>query len=447
MDNKSENREFDELFRSAFMKNVEEPDTSVWEKVDQELSLVRSERHLKYVWWFRVAAAILLLISFGTSFIQSTIVSPEDIAKHKPLKLENKEGLFLASGLVENTLVEKKFKLRLMNNSSSNRFFVENNAFEKVNNKGVGATKRLVQSIEIKTKEAPLKLKTYRRDIEVDENDNILALSPEMINKLLNLPQSSFVKNDNELEDEMTSNTSSNWFAGGSISPEVTNAFMQKDQNNFYSYSKGNLSYQSKGGGVYESRVNSAFSTTINVGHKLNESVELITGLTYSDWEGKQFAQYNVQKHLVEYVVVPARNGSEETKIEKVDRLYNLKDTLTTDFKYQSFEVPVMMRYKWKKRKLDYFVSSGFSTSLSSVFKGELNSDVLNASSTFRESTSMEPTRLNLLLGVGIGYRLSNNLLFRLEPNYRYGIHLKDDPFVKRDFSAFGVGTGLNFYF
>ena len=230
--------------------------------------------------------------------------------------------------------------------------------------------------------------------------------------------------------------------------PEQTDASFNTDQSKFYDLTNGNLSYQASNYNVLSSTINSAFSTSLNVGHKISNNVEILTGLTYSDWEGEQLANYDVQKQIVEKVVMPAPVGSDIVIVEDRVRTYDLKDTLQTSFKYQTFEIPLIMRYRMESKKFNYFISSGLSTNLSSSFKGDnVSSDLLDGSPNYREGTRLEPSKLNLLLGVGVGYALTDNVHFRLEPSYRYGVLLKEDPFVEGDFSSWGIGTGLNFYF
>ena len=174
------------------------------------------------------------------------------------------------------------------------------------------------------------------------------------------------MKKHDEKFEPLGSNTK--WFAGGNFNSQQTDVFLDTDQSEFYDISQGNYIRKAGGTSIVSSNVENAFSTTINLGHKITDKIELLTGLTYSDWQGEQLAYFDITEVKQTRSVTPAPAGGGGAKIETITNVSNLNDTLHTSFQFQSFEVPVMMRYKIEKQRFSYFVSSGFSTNLSSVF-------------------------------------------------------------------------------
>lgn len=475
---------FDKHFKDAFDELRTEPDSNVWDRVEKQLADDSGNQRLLYIWHLRIAASLLILISLVYNIVDNgdeLIANAEEDSINKlktergitsrglrnvlsnqrdhlafldtDFDSETTDELLLAenstlSSTVENSTQDEQLVLasergeeQVLNNSSVYRKVKsgeESKAFGNTKGSHVVATPVVMQS-EMLVAVSAVKANELQTEYE-----------------LVYVAEAGYNENEVKYYTSSGSDDSEKWFAGGMLSPEVANSSLVNNFSAVYTNSNSdNVAFVVNDYNTLGTTVSRAYSAAMQVGYKISDRLEFQTGVNYSDWSGELLAAYNVEQQVsstkTTIMPVPSRTGDGYTTVlveEDVISTNYSKDTLSTNFNLQSIEVPFLFRYGFGKNKLQYFISSGLSTNLTSRLVARSSSEQYNeVSQRTNQSTGFEPTSLNVLFGAGIDYEIISNFRIRIEPLFRQGVLVKEESFLDGSYNTFGLNTGIAYQF
>ena len=241
------------------------------------------------------------------------------------------------------------------------------------------------------------------------------------------------------------------WLVGGSIGPQFSNETISQPSGQSYAQASNVNNITSYSQGTDRNTVNQSFSAMLNFGLNLGNHFEVIAGVNISQMGGAHSMYYDseVEQTQVILTVKPSNGTSGSRDLEVVEEeitYYNyISDTLKANYRFTTLEIPLLVKYNFGKRKLSYNISSGFSTTIGSAYSAQFQSTALGEGDLSEERYGVNS--VNLLIGFGIQYSASSNVVIKLAPGYKYGIPVSSKPTSQTPISSLGVFTGLNYYF
>jgi len=112
---------------------------------------------------------------------------------------------------------------------------------------------------------------------------------------------------------------------------------------------------------------------------------------------------------------------------------------------FEYLEIPMLVRYRIIDRKLGFNVLGGVSTNFL------VGSNAFYTENDTREkigkTTDLKPINYSSIVGLGLDYAITKNLLINLEPTFRYYINSINTSGLKSHPYSMGIFTGLSYYF
>ena len=202
--------------------------------------------------------------------------------------------------------------------------------------------------------------------------------------------------------------------------------------------------------GVGGNASNQAFSAMLNFGLTLGSNFELLSGVNFTQMDGAHDAYYDSQVQKTQTILTSRANvenngvKSYQTVQEQVTYTNYFTDTLRSNYRISSFEIPLVLKYNFGKQKVNYFISSGVSTNIGNYYSANYQSTEIGSGNINEAGYGIN--KVNILLGLGIQYRATQNISIQLSPGYKYGIPVSKSVY-QSSVSSLGLFTGLNYYF
>lgn len=239
--------------------------------------------------------------------------------------------------------------------------------------------------------------------------------------------------------------------ASGAIGPQYTTGLVNQSSGESYAQAAQISGLQSEGKGAVNVSNGQGYSAILNLGIQVSNNFEVHTGINYSQLNGSHTSFYDseVLKYQTIFTTISTAsdNGTRSMEVIESDVPYTnyFSDTLTSNYRISSIEIPLVVKYNFGKRKLSYFLSSGISSVLGSSYNANYQSKEIGEG--IISETNYGFNTLNLLVGLGVQYQVTPHIVFKFSPGYKYGIPVSQTSAFQSKTSTIGVFTGLNYYF
>ncbi len=254
------------------------------------------------------------------------------------------------------------------------------------------------------------------------------------------------------------------WLVGGQAGPQysyrqLTSEYASQEYINSYNESEDgviayaggvNVAYKpakrlSIQSGVYYSKIGQSASAQYTDAVSLDNGDALVL---YGNTESNSLnSDENVPK-----VSVSTSMGTVESKLTSSSEISN-EEASQISSKYSSveevqqylefLEIPLIARYAVIDRKIDFHLLGGVSTNFlvaSPVY--------LEDGSYFKETSNLNTINYSSTLGLGFGYNFSEDLVFSLEPQFKYYLNqVNKNSSTEYHPYSFGVYTGVTYSF
>ncbi len=241
------------------------------------------------------------------------------------------------------------------------------------------------------------------------------------------------------------------WFFSGAIGPQLVSGTIAQPKSNLYQELTGLNEIISSSEGSNTSTNNASYGVLVNLGFRIAKNWDVISGLKYSVFNGKQTAYYDseVIRRQTIYTVVATPGAEGEmnysTHEEEVEYTNYFSDTLRLNYRLSTYEVPLLIRYNKSFGKWNAFASTG----VSGVFKTRYNSTYISneigMGSIITEDFGF--SAINVNLGMGMAYSITKDLSFQLSSNYSKGIPVYRSSIFQSKVYTLGVYTGFTYWF
>lgn len=417
-----------------------------------------SVRHPRNVWVVRFLAFSVLMITL-------------DIPSSDSLNIKPKTDIWADNFIITNNLdypseivPNQPAKPLIAFNSSS---ITENSNTEYPNTNT--STSKLVSDVsEVEPVQAKL-------ESHSDLQSQIISSKKEELAHIYVEPHSAtvFLNTDNELmEPQFTSfqqsdrivfsqvSASKNFLldqsmkmfvVSGAIGPIFNSGSINSPSGETYASASQIENLEAENLGSSNNSSSNGFAAMLNVGMKLGRNFEVHSGFNFVQLKGSHVAYYDskVEKYqtIVTGVNTSNNDGSRNFQAVTTNVPYTnyFSDTIQSNYKLSSIEIPLIIKYNFGKQRLSYFVSSGVSTVLGSNYSSSFESNEIDNGKL--NETKYGFNTFNILVNVGIQYQISPNMMLNFAPGYKYGIPLNNSSIIQSRTSAVGVFTGLSYYF
>jgi cytoskeletal protein RodZ len=467
-------RNIDLLFEEKLRTFGEPPPAYSWDRLEKDLSRVKSVRRQFY---FRLAAAsLLILLAFGAGYFYATfqsgpsekisqefttpdnpsdikqITEPEisdlnntSIKKELASSPQNSEPLQSASSPSQKKKDNEQVIVTVNDENAVNILIAESEIHEnKASESGQESPEvNAVEDHENQTNqiEKTIALKPDEPDIkDVPSDYKPLVLDPDAKEYGLESSKSKELK----------------WSVGAQVAPVL-------------SYRDISINYANQSGNNFketESQLNEnedallTYAGGIDINYCLNNRWSVQSGMYYSTIGQVNNNALNFRQENDQYLLfaIQTSTGGINITFEKVPdhirKIDSPKDTLAAiDLNnvkiiqnFNLFEVPFMIRYKIMDKKLGINVSGGLSPAYlvnnSTVLQVDGNKyDIGN-------SSNLNNMIFNTSISLGINFAISNKLGLNLEPNFKYSLSPinKNSQFDYHPY-YFSFFTGVNYKF
>ena len=187
-------------------------------------------------------------------------------------------------------------------------------------------------------------------------------------------------------------------------------------------------------------------------GFKLSEYVHLYSGVRFSSLSGTQTAILNVEEQFA-YTIIrtyagPA--GFDRIEIEEeVVSATTLRDTISTQFTYNSWSIPLGISLNLPvSKRFSVFVGPQVSLAMGYRFESTSTSKKFEKlNSSMREQENFVPVALSLGAAAGLEYRLTDNLRLSLTGESSKSSFTSDKLPKSNEFGTGRLGLGLRYHF
>lgn len=411
-------------------------------------------RHPRNVWVVRILAILVILstLDIDSSYVQ----------KHMPQR---------GSIWAENWIAENGLDLPYMDVADIPVLMAEKliEGDEVVQNKIIPATRK--GQVNQKVPEQ-LEYASNRDDIDVERNEEFIYLLAKSFDLRLNEPtvfltsipakEKSHKEYESALQRAYAQSATMgafemekmhkpmSWIAQGAVGPQYISGMIGQPSGKAYAGASNidNIVVQQQG--VGQNISNQAFTAMLNVGVTLGSQFELLSGVNFTQMDGSHDSYYDSQVEKTQTIFTSTADGnnngikSVETVREQVTYTNYFSDTLRANYRISSFEIPLVLRYNFGKQKVNYFLSSGISTNIGNYYSASYQSGEIGTGNINEVGYGVQT--VNLLLGIGIQYKATQNISIQLSPGYKYGIPVAHRIY-QTPVSSLGLFTGLNYYF
>ncbi len=462
MKNTTEN--IDRYFQQTFENYEAEPDHSVWEKISKVLAQKKQKKTIFFV--SRIAAGIALLTALGITLYITGIGTGE---KSPDTAFKPETQSMTSSGQITTETIIPEAKTLHSQQPVPVKSGPEKNAM--ISNKEL---KVLAQEITIDTDETDKNIASS----EIREKSHraaalsaIESIGYEAVPVLTSNADQTFahtgtasdyeftvhLNNESDLNNGSDIPVRSRWKVGGEFAPLYSYRYIKSDYLDQQLLNKMN----SAENGLL------AYAGGINISFSVNERIAIQTGIHYSRYgqqkEHVTAHQYETDGHHpdlfeTDYISILNSTGiivpSSGVKPDNILSISTPSETLSDDaetdltaIQYFDFlELPLIFKYKFINRKLDFKISGGMITNLmvgNKVYLKE-NKDL----TLMGKTEDVRQVNYIGMLGIGFEYPLLSYLTFNLEPQFRYYLNPIDKTQqINVHPYAFGLYTGLSYIF
>lgn len=470
----SDNKNIDKLFKSVLKGYREKAPLDSWNRMN--LALDKNNAAKTIVFWKWMAAAILILIAFGSGYFYAVSnFNSDHITQNKNSNNEK----------VQNSKVTNVKKIELDNFAKENNEIInkENNieiaAPSSISNNSFANNEEVILQNIIPTSSSPEKSKPVNNNdklaktsiaytdstntnIELPTNneDDIALIMPNQDNNeldLLNEPiNENFFDFNNITEDQKHKNTLiSKWEIGARVAS--IRSYREIGFSNDNNISQGVVS-ESNYNNIEEGL--SSYAGGVDVHYQLNEKWSLQSGMYFSkigqvNNDALAFKQEN--SHYMLYKISTS-TGDIEVAFDRVPqdikRFSDSKDTselkdlknISIEQQFELFEVPFLIGYKIGKRRLTFNLSGGLSpayvmSNSSTLISDEQKYDIGN-------SSNINSMILNSSFSIGIQYAFTKKLALNFEPTFKYSLNpINNNSSFKYHPYSLSWFTGVRFSF
>ncbi len=241
------------------------------------------------------------------------------------------------------------------------------------------------------------------------------------------------------------------WYAGGSIGPQFANAVVSEPSASSYSKVTQIENLTSSNQGVSQNLNGNGFGAILNIGVEIGSGFEILTGVNFSQLSGNHTTYYDseVQKNQVIFTSVNTSSSEGSRVMETVESTVSytnyFSDTLESRYRVSSFEIPLIIKFRFGKQKLNYFVSSGISSVLGTSYNANFESIQIGNGNLNEIKYGLNT--FNFILGAGVQYQASSSISVNISPTFKYGIPISENSLFQSNSSILGFLTGINYTF
>ncbi|UTW66109.1 hypothetical protein KFE94_15860 [bacterium SCSIO 12643] len=418
----------------------------------------RMIRHPRNVWVVRILAVLVILstLEVDSSYVQKHMphrgsIWAENWIAENGLDLPFVDlvdfPVLMAENLTEDDEVTPDLKTTVIRKSNS----IENTS-QKVDVPDIYASNQT--DVSITREEERMYLLAMVQDLKLNNPDvfetSIIARekSQEEYESDLQKAYAQSATIDAFEMDKMNKPVS--WMAQGAVGPQYSSGMIGQPSGEAYAGASNIDNLVAQQQGVGQSISNQAFTAMLNVGVTLGSQFELLSGVNFTQMDGSHDTYYDSQVEKTQTIFTSTADGnnngnkSVETVQEQVTYTNYFSDTLRANYRISSFEIPLVLRYNFGKQKVNYFLSSGISTNIGNYYSASYQSGEIGTGNINEVGYGVQA--VNLLLGIGIQYKASQNISIQLSPGYKYGIPVAHRIY-QTPVSSLGLFTGLNYYF
>jgi hypothetical protein len=496
-----EKKHIDSLFKERFENFEPVPSPRVWATIEKQLHPKKKERTVIPLWWkvAGVAALIALLISIGNFFSNDKIDSNEIVTEDNNLPdvetQSHPASLPIEKGQEQHSIIAEGFEYDNSGNETTNDR-QESNGENANNASRTSPFTKQHSAVAVETTSEADHVTTANPVAQTGVN----ARKELNSDKKLRDPEKEAVaigpvERPSEENKELPSQRTENAIAGTktgkeekgavatdskkpSLLEEVAKQEAEKntalakapEQRWSVAPTVGPVYYNSFGDGssidpsfsdnVQEGDIN--FSYGVQVSYAISKRLSVRSGITNVDLSystggievgtgpvsaALKTVDYGGRNVVVSAFDAGALNGAVNVEgnpfMNVIPKATGGNAILVQNISY--FEVPVELKYALVDTKLGVNVIGGMST----LFLGdnEIAIESNNFNTVLGEANNLNEVSFTTNVGIGVDYKISKNLLFNIEPIFKYQLNPYSDTSVDFRPYYFGVYSGLNFRF
>ncbi|MBN2272762.1 MAG: outer membrane beta-barrel protein [Bacteroidales bacterium] len=447
---------FDALFRERLENHEEPPKAEVWDNIAEKLGHTRKKRAL--VFFMRIAAGMLLTLSLGIGYYYYTSQRTETrsslaagqqeqekpaISDHETMQVKE-TNVISQKQKTESFVTDEKHTASVI--SVTDAVVPDEPAAVNV----VPAITNEQQSGLLAVTDIPERMYPHSAIIENEVSTPSVEVQPCDRNAGIVTETDLILQQNVEqlvLAEDGESDKKS-WMIGGQVAPLFSYRNLNSDYmdsreiNALDDVEKGVMAYAggialayaptkrlSIQSGLYYSKygqektdvkaIASASPTYEYISErKIQVAITNSTGVITSQTEGSETTEYGnalTQPGVQSWGVVYIEDKTDRIMAPDIDR----EVQQFTAFQYfEYFEVPLMLKYKVIDRKLDFSLLGGITTNFLAGNNVELDDD--GTRYDFSETAEIARVNYSGSVGLGLEYPVITNLLFSLEPKFRY---------------------------
>ncbi len=450
----SEKKNIDRLFQEKFKDFDAIPSENVWDKIDKELGpKKRKKRPVIIPLWFQaagIAAAVSLLITIGNDTLNQNNNTNQTITNtNSATNPQHKNTLKNNQRNNNNNIITNPYiLLTSLNNIAKNEDnpnTTPNTANGKTSENNVMSIFRQLENTRdftiINKAEIDNLLRNFNREISAKNKASRTDATNENEDNKKSILEKVAV-NENEEEPKEKTKNSNRWMINPNVAPVYFNSlssgspiaaeFNDNTKSGSVTMSYGlNIAYQVSDRLSVRSGVNK-----VNYGYNTNDiaftpttQANNITSIAYSK--------------TGENIAVGDQNSITQALSPEIVSKNNIYDgVIAQEIGY--IEVPLEVKYRIVDKKLGVNLIGG----ISSLFLTD-NSIALESErliTNIGESRNVNNTNVSTNIGIGVDYKMSDNIQVNVEPMFKYQVNTFTNDGGFKPYTL-GVYTGLSFKF
>ncbi len=462
----SDNNSFDDLVRSKFDGDTEPVESFMWDAIEKQLPAGKTRKRFAY--WRLVA--LLLLISIPASviyYINNDKASSAEIATTAASQQQQSQtGIYstptAGKSQAPNPEVNNSLKSQLsitgpnvakQQSSENKKPISQKNISPAATNDGNNtivkneqqADAAIPQSTSFQSQE-PNNNAAQQPSAANTQNTDIQTSQPDSATKQT---QPEAIKPDSLAPQKIIP---ANWFVEIFYSPDYANRTLQQnnDDANYLKLRKNTEQF------IY------AHSYGIRIGRKINNNIQIKTGMDYTDvqyqltygyFPGQVPLPAGLKIDSITGIVIDPLNNGIVTNTDTIVANYELVGQNSVENRYRFYNIPVMIGYTVGKNRMKLEACVGGFINVASAQKGSIISDDRITRINLEEDKVRTPYKSSVGVGlcaeVLMTYSIRKNVKFILGPHSKYYIgklNKSNAPLNEKLFNA-GLLTGFRVEF
>jgi hypothetical protein len=465
----------DRYFKKKLEGFKEIPPQDTWDKIANRLGHSRKRKMVVFI--SRIAAGITILVSLSVFFHYTQKNKHGELAQKndttteiKPVDIDNRSAL---SGKKQTARTKIKLPENRMTDNAIQEKPVHSGAVNHQTTRQVIQTKRIFPVSDNISYLMPIAC-NY---LDIGHSGSVLKLSGRDEHNIEQVHKSY----DNQLsalidEEPVEKKWQTEWLLGGQFAPLYSYRNLKSDS--YQDYVRNQINSKESGIIAYAGGIN----LTVSPGRRLSvqsgiyyskygqekNSLENMVFINpnskndYADYtSGDASSQEQIQsvyignstgkiigsdEGMLNFFGSPSENLlPEQTRTNQLNSSLPIR-SITQYFEY--LEVPVNLKYKVMDKKFDVTLMGGISTNF--LIGTDIQLNYTDNSSKNTDYTTEGLNRINYsgLIGIGFEYPLLKNLIFNIEPKFRYYMNAinKDQVYNIHPYSI-GVFSGISYLF